>query len=139
MTWWAMILTMIALQIFVMPFLGTETYTHVYFSMSQAWMGAAMGTFMAILGGLWPGGHGLELWEWATLVIVGVLSVLGYRYQLFVTDREYIHDMIPHHSMAILTSKYRLSSSNPLIARLAEQIIITQKQEIDRMKSILTE
>jgi hypothetical protein len=129
-----MFIGMILIQVFAMPFLMADRPAHVYFSVTQGWLGAAMGAAMVALGGIL---HPMPWWAWLLCVIVGTASVAGYRFQIGVTDHEYIHDMIPHHSMAILTSRPKLSSPNPLIARLAEQIAVTQKREIAEMQAIL--
>ena len=136
--WWYHALTMFAgsiiLQVFAMPVLMADRPAHVYFSVTQGWLGAAMGAVMVALGGLT---HPMPWWAWLLCGVVAVVSSLGYRWQILVTDREYLHDMIPHHSMAILTSRARLSSPNPLVARLAEQIAVTQKREIGEMRAML--
>jgi uncharacterized protein (DUF305 family) len=41
--------------------------------------------------------------------------------------------MIPHHSIAILTSK-RANISDPRVRKLADEIIKAQEKEIDEMK-----
>ena len=48
MPWWTMILTMIVVQVVVMPFVGAASLSHVYFSVNQGWMGAAMGAAMML-------------------------------------------------------------------------------------------
>lgn len=137
MTWWAMILIMIALQVWIMPFVGAASLSHVYFAVAQGWMGAAMGAAMAGVGGLLQQGHHpLAGWEWATIVAIFVIAVAGYRYQFLVDDREWLHDMIPHHSMALTTSRPRLASQDHRVARLAQEIIMTQEREIATMKAM---
>ena len=133
MTWWAMILIMIALQVFMMPFVGAASLSHVYFSVAQGWMGAAMGAAMAAVGGLL---HPLTILEWTAVVSIFVVAVIGYRWQLLVNDREWLHDMIPHHSMALTTSRARLASVDSRVARLAQEIIMTQEREIATMKAM---
>lgn len=137
--WWIHALTMfigmVILQVFAMPYLMADSPRHVRFSVTQGWLGAAMGAAMVALGGAL---HPMPWWAWLLCGATGIAASLGYRYQIFVTDREYLHDMIPHHSMAILTSRFRLSSPNPLIARLAEQIALAQKREIGEMQALLT-
>jgi hypothetical protein len=136
--WWFHTITMfvgsVILQVFAMPFLMADSPRDVYFSVTQGYLGAAMGGAMIALGGLI---HPMPWWAWLLCAVITTAACLGYRYQIFVTDREYLHDMIPDHSMAILTSKPRLSSPNPLISRLAEQIAVTQKKEIAEMKALL--
>lgn len=140
MTWWVMILTMIALQVLLMPFVGAASLSHVYFSVNQGWMGAAMGAAMAGVGGLLQQRqchHPLVLWEWAAIITIFVVAVVGYRWQLLIDDREWLHDMIPHHSMALVTSRGRLAAStDPRVTRLAQEIIMTQEREIATMKAM---
>ena len=118
-----------------MPFMMVNRAADVYFSVTQGYMGAFMGSLMVAVDGLlW---HPLPLWVWLLTVAVGVGAVLGYRTQFGIGDREYLHDMVPHHSMAILTSKPRLDSSDPRVARLAEDIIRAQEREIVQMRFML--
>ena len=44
--------------------------------------------------------------------------------------------MIPHHSIAILTSE-RAQISDPRVRKLADQIIETQRREIEEMKNLI--
>lgn len=136
--WWIHALVMfggmIALQVFAMPYLMADRPAHVYFSVTQAWLGAAMGAAMVALGGAV---HPMPWWAWLLCLLVAIAACVGYRWQILVSDREYLHDMIPHHSMAILTSRPRISSPSPLIARLAEQIATAQKREIGEMQALL--
>jgi hypothetical protein len=137
--WWihalVMFVGMIVIQVFAMPYMMAERPDHVYFSITQGWMGAAMGAAMVALGGLL---HPMPLWAWLLCIIVGVVSVLGYRLQWLISDREYIREMIPHHSMALVTSRPRVrESQDPVIVRLAEQIITVQEREIAEMKHYL--
>ena len=46
--------------------------------------------------------------------------------------------MIPHHSIAILTSK-RADLKDPEVKKLAEEIIQAQEGEIDKMKKMIKE
>ncbi len=131
----SMIITMVLIQVFAMPYMMVADPADVYFSVTQGYMGAAMGAAMVVVDGLlW---HPMPWWGWLLVLVIGVGAVVGYRTQWLVGDREYLHDMIPHHSMAILTSRHRLRSSDPRIARLAEDIILTQEREIKQMRFML--
>jgi uncharacterized protein (DUF305 family) len=46
--------------------------------------------------------------------------------------------MIPHHSIAILTSE-RADLADPRVRALADEIIAAQRQEIAEMKSLIAE
>jgi hypothetical protein len=131
----SMIPTMIVIQVFLMPYIMVNRAADVYFSMSQVYMGAFMGSLMvAVEGVLW---HPLPLWVWILTAAIGIGAVWGYRTQFGIGDREYLRDMIPHHSMAVLTSKKRLGSPDPRIERLAESILVSQEREIDQMRYLL--
>lgn len=137
--WWihtlVMFVGMIALQVFAMPYMMAERPSHVHFSVTQAWMGTAMGAAMVALEGLI---HPIPWWTWLLCVVIGVVSVLGYRFQWLVDDKGYVREMIPHHSMALVTSRPRASrSQDPVIVRLAEQIITVQEREIAEMENYL--
>jgi hypothetical protein len=129
--WWVhallMFMGMVVIQVFAMPYMMAERPDHVYFSVTQGWMGAAMGAAMVALGGIL---HPMPWWAWLVTLVVGVVSVLGYRLQWFITDAGYVREMIPHHSMALVTSRPRVrDSTDPVIVRLAEQIITVQERE----------
>jgi uncharacterized protein (DUF305 family) len=60
-----------------------------------------------------------------------------YRNQVYIEDKDYLNEMIEHHSMAILTSEEILQkTSSERVKRLAENIISTQKKEIDYMQQL---
>lgn len=126
---------MILVQVFVMPFVMTDQSDDVYFSVSQGYMGGFMGAVMVAIEGVLL--HPMPLWAWILTAAIGGFCALGFRRQWVVTDKEYLHDMIPHHSMAIVTSKARFMSSDPLVRRLAQQIALTQTKEINDMKAHL--
>lgn len=58
------------------------------------------------------------------------------RAQKPIGDILYMKAMIPHHSIAIMTSK-RADLKDPETKKLAEEIIEAQKREIAQMKKII--
>lgn len=70
------------------------------------------------------GGLGLNLWLM--------------REQIGIGDKNYLRAMIQHHSSAILTSKKILKKTkNEKVKKLGEQIIKSQKDEIELMNKLL--
>ncbi|MDY0334719.1 MAG: DUF305 domain-containing protein, partial [Bacteroidales bacterium] len=53
-----------------------------------------------------------------------------------ISDVRWMKAMIPHHSIAILTSS-RADLKDPQVRKLAQQIIKAQEKEIDEMKKML--
>lgn len=72
------------------------------------------------------------------ITIIGValviVSIWAIRTQFLVSESQYIHGMIPHHSMAIHMSKKLLDRDNT-IEPLLKNIIKSQEDEIIYMKS----
>ena len=60
------------------------------------------------------------------------------RSQATVTDVSWMKAMIPHHSIAILTSE-RARITDPRVRKQADGIITAQRKEIGEMKSLITD
>ena len=58
--------------------------------------------------------------------------------QTTVQDVAWMKAMIPHHSIAILTSE-RAEISDPRVRELADAIIETQREEIAEMKQLISD
>jgi rubrerythrin len=76
-------------------------------------------------------------WLIPTALFLTLISFL-LRDQIGVNDNEYLRAMIQHHSSAILTSSKILEkSTDPQVRELAEQIIVSQEDEILIMNNLL--
>ena len=69
-------------------------------------------------------------------IVIFSVSLFLLRSQRFVDDVDYMEAMIPHHSIAILTSE-RAQISDPRVRELADEIIDAQLREIDEMKQLI--
>ena len=66
------------------------------------------------------------------------IAILLLRKQLLVNDEQWLKRMITHHSTAITTShKIYNKTKNPVLKKLAKEIINTQESEINLMKSMI--
>jgi len=65
-----------------------------------------------------------------------VVALFLVRSQTLVDDVDYMEAMIPHHSIAILTSE-RAKIEDPRVRALADAIIAAQKTEIEEMKRLI--
>jgi uncharacterized protein (DUF305 family) len=70
--------------------------------------------------------------------IVFVVALWLVRSQTTVDQVSYMKAMIPHHSIAILTSE-RAHITDLRVRKLADQIIESQRKEIDEMKTLIEE
>jgi len=67
-----------------------------------------------------------------------VTFVYLYRNQIAIYDKEYLEEMIEHHSMALLTSNRILEKSSDYdVIGLAKQIISQQNEEIQKMRGLI--
>jgi uncharacterized protein (DUF305 family) len=70
--------------------------------------------------------------------VVFAVSLWLLRSQATVGDVAYMRAMIPHHSIAVLTSE-RAKIKDPRVRKLADGIIETQMREIAEMKASLAD
>jgi len=136
---------MIATSTVVMlPLMYLNTYAadHVFFSETRSYMALVMGAAMALIMLAFMRGM-LTNRRFNAVVVVAAIAVFAaalwlVRSQETVDQVSYMKAMIPHHSIAILTSE-RAHISDPRVRRLADDIIETQRREIAEMKSLISE
>ena len=138
-TFAAMIATSIV-TMFVLKYSNVYDTGHIWFSQTRMWMALMMGMAMIVimLGFMW----GMYR-TFMTKVLVMIGAVLGFALFLFlarsqttVNDQAYMKAMIPHHSIAVLTSR-RAEISDPRVRELADAIIEAQVKEIAQMEMLL--
>jgi hypothetical protein len=121
-------------------YLNTYQIDHVFFSQTRMWMallmGGAMGALM--LGFMWSmyKDRRANLLIMAACAIAFMLGLWLVRSQATVGDTAYMRAMIPHHSIAIMTSE-RAHIRDPRVRLLADRIIEAQVREIDEMKTLI--
>jgi uncharacterized protein (DUF305 family) len=144
MSYWrfaAMIATSTVIMYGLM-YLNTYALDHVFFSQTRLWMALLMGATMAIVMlGFMMGMYrnmplNLAIFGGAIVIFAGSLWLV--RSQVTVDDVSYMKAMIPHHSIAIMTSR-RAQISDPRVRRLADDIIEAQVREIDEMKAFIAD
>lgn len=135
--------SMIATSTLVMyglMYLNTYQLDHVFYSQTRLWMALLMGAVMAMvmLGFMWAmyknRAANIAILAGAVAVFAG--SLLLVRSQTLVGDVDYMRAMIPHHSIAILTSS-NANIRDPRVRQLADEIIAAQVREIDEMKALI--
>lgn len=137
----AMVVTSTLIMLPLM-YLNTYSADHVFFSETRTFMAVIMGAMMAIVMLAFMRGMLSDLRLNALIVLVGAavfaLALWLVRSQATVGDVAYMKAMIPHHSIAILTSE-RAHISDPRVRRLADGIIETQRREIAEMKALISD
>lgn len=134
-----MILTSTFLMYWLM-FLNVFQFEHVTYSETRIYMALIMGSVMAIVMMLfmWPMYKNKKVNSiiLAGSAVVFALSLWLVRSQVLIEDTGWMKAMIPHHSIAILTSE-RADISDPEVRELADEIIKTQREEIAKMKELI--
>ncbi|MGN6477364.1 MAG: DUF305 domain-containing protein [Flavipsychrobacter sp.] len=121
-------------------FMNVDSADDIYLSLTRTYMSLLMVTPMALLmlwlmGNMYPNKK-LNRVIGLSSAIVFVLALVFLRNQTFVSDREYMQAMIPHHSSAIMTSKHAMIT-DPEVEKLSEGIIASQEREIAEMKQMV--
>jgi Domain of unknown function (DUF305) len=127
---------------FVLMYLNTYAWEHVFFSETRTYMAFLMGACMAVI----MLGYMLSMYSNKALnvaifvgaVIVFALSLWLVRSQVTVSGPSYMRAMIPHHSIAIMTSE-RSQIRDPRVRKLADEIIEAQRREIAEMRYLIAE
>ena len=136
-------LVMMIISFFVMyivMFLNMDRLGHYHTSITRIYMALLMVAPMAIVMMLMMGKMYPDKKKNTGIIVAGVavfiIVLAALRTQTPVSDVQYMKAMIPHHSSAILTSKYA-NIKDPEVKKLAEEIIKAQEEEIAQMESIL--
>lgn len=139
-TTFALMIVIGTIVMFGLMYLNVYSVDHIYFSETRAFMALIMGSSMAFI---------MLIFMWkmytnkfvniailVTSVIVFFISLWLVRSQTTVDDISYMRAMIPHHSIAILTSE-RATITDPKVRSLADKIIAAQEKEIGEMKKYI--
>lgn len=115
---------------------------HAFFSETRLYVSLMMGTtmivvMMAYMIGMYPS-KGLNISIFVVAFAVFGLLLYLLRSQATVDDIDYMEAMIPHHSIAILTSE-RAQISDERVRKLADEIIKAQRLEIAEMKALIAD
>lgn len=125
---------------FILMYLNTYSSDHIFWSETRFWMAFVMGAAMMAIMLLFM--WGMYNSKMKNLVLLGTaaavfaLALWLVRSQSTVTDTEYMQAMIPHHSIAIMTSE-RAQIRDPRVRKLANEIIAAQRREIAEMKYLI--
>lgn len=125
---------------FGLMYLNTYALDHVWFSQTRMWMAFVMGAVMAVIMlafmmKMYPNRQANVAIIGGSILIFGVALWLV-RGQQTVDDVSYMKAMIPHHSIAIMTSE-RAHIRDPRVRKLADSIIEAQVREIAEMEQLI--
>lgn len=125
---------------FIMSTIMVNGMNNITNSLGKVYLSIIIGLYMMIIEIMMRDNHyGVFSIKYYVIVIVLlVVFIYLYRTQKYITDKEYLKEMIEHHSMALLTSNKILEKTdNYNISKIAKNIIQKQEDEIKEMKELL--
>ena len=144
MSYWrfaAMIATSTVVM-FGLMYINTYAFEHVFFSETRTYMALLMGAAMAVIMLSFMlsmyASKAINIAIYAGAVVVFGLTLWLVRSQETVDDTSYMAAMIPHHSIAIMTSE-RAQIDDPRVRKLADEIIAAQRKEIGEMRHLIAD
>lgn len=126
---------------YVTMYFNTYDMDHVYFSLTRFYMAclgiAAMAVIMLslMLNMYRNKKKNIAIYLGSLVLFLGALGLVRAQGPV-VGNILYMKAMIPHHSIAILTSK-RADIDDPEVRKLADEIIKAQEKEIAEMKKMI--
>ena len=134
----AMIVTSVVVM-FLLKYTNTYALDHIFYSETRTYMAIMMGAAMAVIMLLFM----LEMYKdksknttiFMGSAVVFVLTFFLIRSQATIQE-SWMKAMIPHHSIAILTSE-RAEIDDVRVQKLANQIIKAQRKEIKEMQWLI--
>lgn len=126
---------------YVTMYLNTYSLDHVFFSLTRFYMVCLGIATMTVI--MWffmrkmynDKKKNIGILVGSLVLFVGALGLVRVQAPI-VGDVLWMKAMIPHHSIAILTSE-RADIKDPEVKQLAEDIIKAQKKEIEEMKQMI--
>lgn len=137
----AMIVTSTVVM-FGLMYLNVFQPDHIFFSETRLFMALIMGATMSVIMLAFMQdmykNRSVNMGIYVASVALFVLALWLVRSQTTVRDVAWMKAMIPHHSIAILTSE-RATLSDPRVRDLADRIIEAQREEIAEMEALIEE
>ncbi|MGR3371260.1 DUF305 domain-containing protein [Pseudooceanicola sp.] len=141
-TRFALMIATSTVVMFGLMYLNTYAFEHVFYSETRAWMALLMGgtmafVMMAFMFAMYPN-KGANLAILAGAIVIAGVALWLVRSQITVSGPSYMRAMIPHHSIAVMTSE-RAGIEDPRVRKLADAIIGAQQKEIAEMRYLIAD
>ena len=128
------------ISMYILMYAMVDTFSHVIPNINKFYMAGLMTFPMIIIEILLMGSmyknKKLNYFVIALCSIVLITFFLFIRQQSFVSEKQFLKSMIPHHSSAILMCE-KSNLQDPELKELCTSIISSQQTEIDQMKAKL--
>ncbi|OCX54018.1 DUF305 domain-containing protein [Mucilaginibacter sp. PPCGB 2223] len=128
------------LLMYLIMFLNVDQADHIYINMTRLYMTlimiSAMAILMVVMMPMMYQNKKVNTGIITCSTLVAVLAFVCVHKQVGIGDIQYMKGMIPHHSIAIMTSQ-NAHIKDARVRKLADGIIKTQQKEISEMKALI--
>ncbi|MFO7823554.1 MAG: DUF305 domain-containing protein [Cyclobacterium sp.] len=139
-TTFVLMLACSAISMYITMYFNTYELSHVFFSWTRMYMTLIGIGGMAIIMFLFMRKMYANKIKNMAVILGSILLMASatflVRQQIPIEDVKWMRAMIPHHSIAILTSK-QADLQDPEVKKLADEIIKAQEREIAEMKAMI--
>ena len=135
-----MFVSSVIIHFFFMSTIMVDRVADFTFNKSKLYMSVIMGLFMAWVEVLM---HDYQYGVFSQKMYLGLVVLLSffiyvYRKQVSVDDKQYLEEMIEHHSMAVLTSRRIIEKTDDYkVSKIAKDILRRQNDEIVAIRAII--
>ena len=127
-------------SMYILMYAMVNQFANVYPNINQFYMAALMTMPMVLIEMIVMSSMYMDKNRNKLIIILSFIALVVFflliRYQSDVSDKQFLKSMIPHHAAAILMCQ-ETKIKDPEINALCSNIISSQQQEIDQMKTLL--
>ena len=127
---------------YVLMYSMVDVFSNVIPNVNQFYMAGLMTMPMVIIELAVMGGMYMKKKVNVIIFAISFILLIGFflciRYQVGVSEKQFLKGMIPHHAAAILMAE-KVDKNDPVIRKLTDDIISSQQAEIELMKAKLKE
>ena len=126
-------ISMFLVQYVFMSFIMTDKFENITNSVGKVYMSTIMGLIIVIMMN-----HTFDIQQFTIFGGLLIAVLFFYKIQFGINDKNYLNEMIEHHSMALLTSEAIIKkTNNSYVADIAQRIRNTQEKEIYEMRNLI--
>lgn len=127
-------------SMYILMYAMVNQFANVYPNINQFYMAGLMTMPMVLIEMIVMSSMYMDKNRNKLIIILSFIALVVFflliRYQSAVSDKQFLKSMIPHHAAAILMCQ-ETKIKDPEINALCSNIISSQQQEIDQMKTLL--
>ncbi len=127
-------------SMYILMYAMVNQFTNVYPNINQFYMAGLMTMPMVLIEMIVMSSMYMDKNSNKLIIILSFIALVVFflmiRYQSAVSDKQFLKSMIPHHAAAILMCQETKIKDSEIKA-LCSNIISSQQQEIDQMKTLL--